>query len=135
MGPPHHTKMIRTFLWSDNNIVDWNVDQLNEKSNETHDTETNSCGNGDLLEFSAIWFGAPFDQSNWVLGKNSARFTEFHYLIHCSMIIQLQSDRMFSQLKFKCFCSNKLTYKNFANATLYTNTSVQPTSLVNAKWN
>ena len=33
-----------------NDVVDGNVDQLNEETNETHDGESNGSGHGDLLE-------------------------------------------------------------------------------------
>jgi hypothetical protein len=37
-------------LSSDNDVVDGNVDQLDEESDEAHDGETDGCGYGNLLE-------------------------------------------------------------------------------------
>ena len=34
-----------------NNIVDWNVNQFDEESDESHNGESNSCCHGDFLEF------------------------------------------------------------------------------------
>ena len=34
-----------------NDVVDWNMDQLNEKSNEAHDAKADGSCHGDLLEF------------------------------------------------------------------------------------
>lgn len=38
-------------LRSDNYVIDWNVYELDEETDETHNAETNSCGNRNLLEF------------------------------------------------------------------------------------
>ena len=38
-------------LDSNNDVVDWDVDQFDKEADETHDGETNCCGNGNLLEF------------------------------------------------------------------------------------
>jgi hypothetical protein len=40
-----------TVLGSNDDVVDGDVDELNEKSNETHDGKANSCGHSNLLEF------------------------------------------------------------------------------------
>ena len=37
-------------LGSDNDVVDGDVDELDEESDETHQGEPNGCGNGYLLE-------------------------------------------------------------------------------------
>lgn len=38
-------------LWSHNDVVDRNVYKFDEEADETHDAETNSCSDRDLLEF------------------------------------------------------------------------------------
>ena len=38
-------------LRSDNDVVDGNVDEFDEKSDESHDGESNGGCNSDLLEF------------------------------------------------------------------------------------
>ena len=37
-------------LYSDNDVVDWDVNQFDEKSDEAHDSETDGCGDSNLLE-------------------------------------------------------------------------------------
>ena len=37
-------------LYSDNDVVDWDVNQFDEKSDETHDSKADSCGDRNLLE-------------------------------------------------------------------------------------
>ena len=37
-------------LYSDNDVVDWDVNQFDEKSDEAHDCETDGCGDSNLLE-------------------------------------------------------------------------------------
>ncbi len=44
-------KYFPRFSRADNDVVDWDVDQFHEKTNEAHDGEANGCCNGDLLEF------------------------------------------------------------------------------------
>lgn len=58
------------------------MNEFHEETNESHDAETNGGGNGDLLEFSSIWFCATLNQSNGVLGEGAARFTVFDNFIH-----------------------------------------------------
>ena len=38
-------------LGSDDDVVDWDVDELDEESNESHDGESDRGGRGDLLVF------------------------------------------------------------------------------------
>lgn len=38
-------------LSSNDNVVDWNVNQLNKETNESHDGNTNDCGEEDFVEF------------------------------------------------------------------------------------
>lgn len=49
-------------LCSDNDVVDGNVDELDEESNESHESKANGCSNGNLLELLPVWLGAPLDQ-------------------------------------------------------------------------
>lgn len=58
------------------------MDQFNEETNEAHDAETNSGGNGNLLELFAIGFGATFHQTDGVLGEDTTGFTEFNNFVH-----------------------------------------------------
>lgn len=58
------------------------MDELHEEANETHYTEANGRGNGDLLEFTSIGLGATLDQTNRVLGEEAAGLAELDDLIH-----------------------------------------------------
>ena len=40
----------KTILWADDDIVDGDVDQLDEESDEAHDGESDGGGDSDLLE-------------------------------------------------------------------------------------
>lgn len=48
-------------LISNDDVVDWYVDEFYEESNKSHDAEANCSGDGDLLELATIWFGASFN--------------------------------------------------------------------------
>lgn len=52
------------YLRSNNDVIDGNVNKFHEETNETHNAETNSCGNCNLLKFLTIGFCATFDESN-----------------------------------------------------------------------
>lgn len=71
-------------LWSNDDIVDGNVDEFHEESNESHDAETDGGGNSDLLEFPSVGLCATFHQTKWVLGKQTSWLSEFDNLIHFS---------------------------------------------------
>ena len=71
-----------TNLRAYNDIIDWDVNQFDEETNETHYAESNSGGYRNLLEFLAIGFCATFYKSNRVLGENSTRFAEFYNFVH-----------------------------------------------------
>lgn len=58
------------------------MDEFNEETNETHNTETDGGGNCDFLEFPTIWLRASFHQTDGVFGKQTAWFTESNNLIH-----------------------------------------------------
>ena len=46
---------------SDDDVVDGNVDQLDEKSNESHESKSDSCSDGNLLELLPVRLGASLD--------------------------------------------------------------------------
>lgn len=48
-------------LISDDDVVDWYVDEFYKESDEAHDAETDSGGNCDLLELFTIGFCATFN--------------------------------------------------------------------------
>lgn len=66
------------------------MDELNEETDEAHNTETNSGGNSNLLEFFTIGFGATFYQTDGVLGESATRFTEFNNFIHGGFLMKFQ---------------------------------------------
>lgn len=71
-----------------NNVINRDVDQFHKEADEPHDSESNRCGHGDLLEFFSIRFGASFNQPNRVLYKLPTWLDELHYLIHvCGMAV------------------------------------------------
>jgi hypothetical protein len=51
----------RVCLRSNDNVIDGYVDEFNEESNETHDAESNSRGDSNLLELSTVGLRASFD--------------------------------------------------------------------------
>lgn len=69
-------------LRADNDVVDGNVYQLDEETNESHDAEANGSGNSDLLELLAVGLGAALDQADGVLGEEASRFSEFNNFVH-----------------------------------------------------
>jgi len=56
-------------LTSDNDVVDGDMDQLDEESNESHDAEPDSCCHGDLSKLFPVRFSTSFDQSAAVLSE------------------------------------------------------------------
>lgn len=60
------------------------MDQLHDETDESHDAETNSCGDGDFLELFAVGLCAALDQSQRVLGEGASGFAELDNLIHFS---------------------------------------------------
>lgn len=50
-------------LCTNDDVVNWNMDEFDEETNEAHNTESDGCGNSYLLVFLSIWFGASFDQA------------------------------------------------------------------------
>ena len=61
--------LLLSCLCSDNDIVDGDVDELDEESDESHQREANGCGDGDLLELLPVGLGASLDQSDGVLAE------------------------------------------------------------------
>jgi len=53
--------MVSEALWSYNDVVDWNVYELDKEPDKTHDAETDGCGDGNLLKFFSIWLGTSLD--------------------------------------------------------------------------
>lgn len=43
-------KQCTCLCYSHNDVVDGDVNEFNEETNETHDGKPDSCGHGDLLE-------------------------------------------------------------------------------------
>lgn len=48
-------------LISDDDVVNWYVDEFYEEANESHDAESDGGGDCNLLELTAIGLGASFD--------------------------------------------------------------------------
>ena len=71
-------------LGSDNNVVDGNVDQLHEESNESHESKANSSSYSNLLELLPVRLGASLDESDGVLSELLHRLHRLGYLIHDS---------------------------------------------------
>ena len=46
-------------LRTDNDVVDGNVDEFDEVTDETHDGESDGGCYGDLLKLFPVWLGAP----------------------------------------------------------------------------
>jgi hypothetical protein len=56
-------------LVSYQNIIDWNVNKLDKKTNESHDQETNSSSSGNVGEFLSVGLSAFLDKVDGILGK------------------------------------------------------------------
>jgi len=56
-------------LRANNDVVDGNVNQLDEKSNESHDEEADRGGQSNLLELFGIRLGASLDEAVGVHGE------------------------------------------------------------------
>ena len=69
-------------LGADNNVVDWDVNQLDKESDESHDGEADSCSHCDLLELLSVRLRATFDQTNGILGKLPQGLDVLSNLIH-----------------------------------------------------
>ena len=56
-------------LVSDQNIVDWNMNELDKETNESHDQKPNTGCLGNLHEFLSVWLGALLDQVHGIASK------------------------------------------------------------------
>ena len=54
-------------LCSDNDVVDGDVDELDKKPDEAHQSKPDGRGDGDLLELLPVGLGASLDKSDRVL--------------------------------------------------------------------
>ena len=52
-----------------NNGVDWNVNELDKESNESHDGKSNPDDSGGLLELWPVWFAASPDKCDGIHGE------------------------------------------------------------------
>jgi len=75
-------------LWSsfnlsaDYDIVDGNVNQFDEESDETHDGEPNRRRHSNLYELLPVWLRASFHQTSRVLSELLARLQLHDQHIH-----------------------------------------------------
>merc|ERR1719310_1296032 len=72
--PPTYSENIcafsrRCLLATDDDVVDWDEDELHGVANEAHDAETDGASSSDLLELLRIWLSAALDQTARVVGK------------------------------------------------------------------
>ena len=63
----HATSLIHLIPHQD--IVDWDMDQLDKETNETHDEETNTRCLGNFHEFLSVWFGTFFNQMHRITSE------------------------------------------------------------------
>ena len=56
------------------------MDELDEETDESHNSKSNSCGHCNLLELFPVWFCASFDKTDGVFGKLLAWFNILHHL-------------------------------------------------------
>ena len=69
-------------LTSNDDVVDGNVNQFDEETNETHDAESDSSCSSNLLKLFAIRFGASFDKSTRIFVELLGRLRKSKNLIH-----------------------------------------------------
>ena len=72
---------------SDNDIVDGDVDELDEESDESHQREANGCGDGDLLELLPVGLGASLHQTHRVLAELSEGLQLSCDLVHLYVVV------------------------------------------------
>lgn len=70
------------YLITNDDVVDRYVDEFYEESNESHDAESNGCGDSDLLELPTVGFRASFDKSEGIFGESTSGLIYFQDLIH-----------------------------------------------------
>ena len=56
-------------LCSDNDVVDGDVDELDKKPDEAHQSKPDGRGDGNLLELLPVGLGASLDKSDRVLAE------------------------------------------------------------------
>ena len=71
-----HSSKPFTELVSNKDVIDWNMNKLDEKSNKSHNQKANTCSSGDGSEFFTIGLGAFLDKVDGVLGKLTKRLDE-----------------------------------------------------------
>lgn len=69
-------------LTTNNDVVDGDVDEFNEETDETHDGKPNCCGHGNLLKLFSVWFCASLYEPDGVFDELPAGLNKLHYLIH-----------------------------------------------------
>merc|ERR1711994_351131 len=74
-------------LSSHYDVVDRDVDELHEESNETHQGESDGCSNSNFLEFFPVRLGASLHQPDGILSKLSHWLHCLGDLIHCNLIL------------------------------------------------
>jgi len=67
---------------ADDDVIDGDVDEFDEKSDETHDGETDRRRHRDLREFLPVGLRTSLHQSGRVLGELHARLQLHHEDIH-----------------------------------------------------
>jgi hypothetical protein len=72
----------RRSLVVDDNVIDWNVNQFDEKADEAHDGETDGGSNRNLFELFAVRLGTTTNQTHRIAGELFHRFNERNDLIH-----------------------------------------------------
>ena len=60
---------IKSSLVSNKDVIDWDVNKLDKKSNKSHDQKSNTSSSGNSSEFLPIGLGALLDKVYGVLGK------------------------------------------------------------------
>lgn len=78
-------------LTTNNDVVDRDVNELDEETDETHDGKPNRCGHGNLLEFFSVRFCAPLYKPYGVFDELPAGLNKLHYLIHGALLFLTRS--------------------------------------------
>merc|ERR1719412_3346736 len=79
--------LLLSCLGSDNDIVDGDVDELDEESDESHQREADGCGNSDLLELLPVGLGASLLQTHRVLAELSEGLQLSCDLVHLYLVV------------------------------------------------
>lgn len=92
-----------TLLVSNKDVINWNVNKLDEKSNESHNQKANTRSSGNGSEFFTIGLGAFLDKVDGVLGKLTERLDENlvesfllshfdYFVVFVSVVIDIVND-------------------------------------------